>query len=141
MIRAVLDANVLVSGLISRKGAPAEILDALRDGKFHLLLSRSILEELHRVLQYPKVAARLRLPPEELELFIIDIVDSAILTSGQLALAVVAQDASDNRYLECAVEGDADFIVSGDRHLLRVGNHQGVELLTPREFAGLLATG
>jgi predicted nucleic acid-binding protein len=52
---------------------------------------------------------------------------------------VVAADPSDDRYLECAIEGEADCIVTGDRHLLALGNYREVEILSPREFVELLA--
>lgn len=58
-MRVVLDANVLVSGLISRKGPPGQILDAWMAGQFKLFVSPQILEELRRVLQYPRIHERL----------------------------------------------------------------------------------
>ncbi len=59
MIRVVLDANVLVSGLISPKGTPGQILDAWFAGNFLLFVSPAILQELRRVLQYPRISKRL----------------------------------------------------------------------------------
>ena len=55
MIRVVLDANVLVSGLISAKGAPGKIINAWLKGQFHLCISPQIMEELTRVLKYPRI--------------------------------------------------------------------------------------
>lgn len=53
-------------------------------------------------------------------------------------LSVVERDESDNRFIECAVEGEADLIVSGDRHLLSVGEYQGIRVVTPAAFVGYL---
>lgn len=52
---------------------------------------------------------------------------------------MIAEDSSDNRYLECAIEGDAEYIVSGDHHLLRLATYQRIRILTPKDFLGVLA--
>ena len=139
MILAVLDANVFVSAALSPKGTPATILTAWRAERFQLLISPAILAEIHRVFHYPKVSARHRWPEEDLRLFIEDLARLAILTPGEHTLRVIAEDPSDNRYLECAVEGNADYVVTGDQHLLRLGTYLRVRILTPREFLGVLA--
>lgn len=59
MIRAVFDANVLISGLISAKGAPGKLIDAWLEGQFQLCISPSIMDELKRVLKYPRIMKRL----------------------------------------------------------------------------------
>ena len=139
MIRAVLDANVFVSAIISPVGIPAQVLKAWRDEQFHLVLSQEILREIGRVLRYPKIAKRHRWSERRLRVFVEDLSRLAILTPGVERLSVIKDDLSDNRYLECAVEGEADYIVSGDEHLLSVGNFQGIEILKPRAFLEVLA--
>jgi len=134
MIRAVLDANVVVSGVLSGKGYPGRILAAWRDEQFHLVISEAILEEIGRVLRYPRIATRHQWNDAQLRVFIEDLTHVAILTPGELTLSAIAEDPSDNRYLECAVEGDADYIVSGDHHLLNLAHYRGIEILTPRSF-------
>ena len=138
MIRAVLDANVVVSGILSGKGYPGRILTAWRGEQFHLVISEAILEEVGRVLRYPKIAARHRWTDAQLQMFIEDLTHLAILTTGQLTLSVIAEDPPDNRYLECAVEGDADYLVSGDRHLPDLAHYRGIEILASRAFVELL---
>jgi putative PIN family toxin of toxin-antitoxin system len=137
MIRAVLDANVLVSGIVT-EGVPRSILRAWRSGRFHLVASRATLDEISRVLRYPKIARRHRWSETEIQAFIESLEALAILTPGQLRLDVVAADPSDNRYLESAIEGEADCLVTGDRHLLELAVYQEVEILPPREFVELL---
>lgn len=139
MIRAVLDANVFVSALLSPRGFPSKILTAWHAERFHLVISPAILEEISRVFHYPKIALRHRWPEEKTRLFIEDLAHLAILTPGKPTLNVIAEDPSDNRYLECAVEADAEYIVSGDQHLLRLATYQKIRILTPREFLGVLA--
>lgn len=134
MIRAVLDANVFVSAILSAKGNPGKILNAWRDDKFLLLISRPILEELGRVLRYPKIKKRHRWSEQKIQTFLEDLSRLTIVTPGKLSLAIIADDPSDDRYLECAVEGEADYLVSGDDHLLRLGAYKEVLIVRPRQF-------
>ena len=138
MIRAVLDANVFVSAILSPKGIPAKILTAWRAEKFHLVLSEAILEEITRVLHYPRIAKRHRWSQSEAQTFIDDLAHLAILTPGKLRLHVIEEDPADDRYVECAVEGRAEYLVSGDTHLLTLGQHESVRILKPREFLEML---
>ncbi len=138
MIRAVLDANVFVSGIVT-EGIPRNILRAWRAGHFHLVESPATLNEIGRVLRYPKIARRHRWSETEIDAFMESLQALAILTPGRLHLNEVAADPSDDRYLECAIEGEADYLVTGDRHLLGIGVYREVEIVTPREFLELLA--
>jgi len=137
-MRAVLDANVFVSAIISPKGNPAKILNAWRNDKFLLLISRPILEEIGRVLRYPKIRRRHRRSERKIQIFLEDLSRLAILAPGKLSLSIIADDPSDNRYVECAVEGEADYLVSGDDHLLRLGAYEDVRIVTPREFVDVM---
>lgn len=138
MIRAVLDANVFVSALLSPKGVPASVLSAWRAEQFHLVVSEAVLEEIDRVLRYPGIARRHEWPEERLRSFVEDLAHLAIMTPGELRLAVIAEDPPDNRYLECAIEGEAEYIVSGDQHLLDLGEYQGIRAVKPRAFLEVL---
>ena len=139
MIRAVLDTNVIVSGVLSKKGIPARILRAWLEDRFHLVTSRAILEELRRVLRYPKISRRHGWSDLQILEFVEDVTGLAILVPGELRLAVVSEHPSDDRYLECAVEGQAGYIVSGDRHLVGLAQYEGVEILSPSAFLKLLS--
>jgi hypothetical protein len=133
-MRVVLDANVLVSSILSAAGTPARILDAWRDEHFQLLISDAILDEVGRVLRYPKIVKRHLWTETETDHFVHTLASLAIKTPGSLALNVITDDPSDNRYLECAVEGSADFIVSGDRDLLDLRAYQGIPIVQPSTF-------
>lgn len=139
MIRAVLDANVLVSGILT-EGVPRRILRAWRAGHFHLVASQATLDEIGRVLRYPKIIRRHHWSETEIQAFLESLEALAILTPGQLRLDVIAADPSDDRYLECAIEGTATCLVTGDRHLLELAVYRQIEILSPREFVELLAT-
>jgi putative PIN family toxin of toxin-antitoxin system len=137
-MRAVLDANVLVSGLLSRKGPPGQILDAWLDGQFHICLSLKVLEELKRVLQYPRIQQRLR--TGQADTLLNSLLSTAEWTEETLQLDVLTRDPSDNIYLACAVEAGADYLVTGNsEHFLEVGNeYQGVQILASRQFLTIL---
>ena len=138
MIRAVLDANVTVSAILNAQGTPGRILDAWRNEHFQLLMSDAILEEIERVLHYPKIAKRHQWSLAQIQQFLTLLADIASLTPDDLELSVIADDPEDNRYLECAVEGHANYIVSGDQDLLQLGTYHGIQIVTPRAFLDVL---
>ncbi len=137
MIRAVLDANVFVSAVLSPRGTPAKVLDSWYSFQFSLVVSHDILQEIERVLLEPGIRVRHRWSKQRLRAFLDDLANVALFTQETPRLAVV-DDEPDNRYLECALAGHAEYIVSGDRDLLSLGEYQGILILTPREFLGRL---
>ena len=86
-VRAVLDTNVLVSGLVAEQGPPRQILDAWLEGLFTLVTSLYLVEELVHVLSYPRIAERVRLDEEELAAILAALLSQAEVTPGQLSLA------------------------------------------------------
>ena len=133
--RAVLDTNVIVSGL-GWRGAPAAILDAVSDGRLVLVTSAPLLAELRRVLEYPRLAKVIRGGAQLADL----VAASGVLVAPSRVLTVVSDD-DDNRVLEAAIEGSADYIVSGDTDLLDLGSFQGIQIITPAEFAATVLGG
>jgi len=137
-MRVILDANVFISGLLSKLGPPGQILDAWLEGQFSLFVSPPIVAEIRRVLAYPRI--RERLEPGQADQLTALLFAAAEWAEGKLILDVLIQDPSDNIYLACAVEAQADFLVTGNlTHYLEAGNpFQGVEILTPRQFLEIL---
>jgi hypothetical protein len=140
MIRAVLDANVIVSAVLTTAGNPARILDAWRTERFALLVSSAILEEVARVLEYPRIARLHHWPRTKIREFVAELAYLGIMAPGEITLSVVRSDPADNRYLECAVEGAADYLVSGDQDLLDLREHHGIRIVTPKTFLEVLRT-
>ena len=137
-MRVVLDVNVLVSAVISKRGSPGKILDFWEKGSFDLLISLPILKELERVIHYPKIQQKYQLPEELIERVLALIPSQSITVTPNENIKVVEKDPTDNRYLECAIAGSAAYIVSGDRHLLGLKEYQGVIVLPPAGFLALL---
>jgi putative PIN family toxin of toxin-antitoxin system len=135
MLRVVIDTNVIVSGILSRKRAPAELLNAWRLRRFLLLSSPTIVAEVRAVLRYPRI--RKKYPPsdEEIDQTITLLEHDALLVPGGADVTgSVAADPRDEMFLACTVDGQADVIVSGDHHLLDLGIYRDIPIITARQL-------
>ena len=133
-MRAVVDVNVLISGVLSAKGPSAEILRASRDGLFELVISEKLLTELNRTLRYPKL--RKRIPPEKAITFANWIRDHAILAEDPEGPPPVgSRDPDDDYLLALAIDRRA-YLVTGDQDLLVLSDD--LPILTPARFATTL---
>ena len=139
-VRAVLDTNVLVSGLVAKQGPPRQVLDAWLEGRYTIVTSLYLVEELTHVLSYPRIAERLLMNDEEVEALLAALLSQAAVTPGQLRLPGVTRDPKDDAVVACAKEGEADYIVSGDQDLLVLGEYEGIQVITPRQFVEILAS-
>lgn len=130
MTRFVLDTNVLVSIALSgsRLGS---LVEYWQQGPGRLLISLPIFEEYLRVLTYPKFRLSLEEVRRLLEREIRPYAELVRVTSR---IHEVASDPSDDKFLACAVDGRADWIVTGDRHLLALENFRGIQIGTPAQF-------
>jgi putative PIN family toxin of toxin-antitoxin system len=138
-IKAVLDTNVLVSSLVSQHGPPRHALDAWLEGHYTLVISLYLVEELIHVLSCPRIARQVHLEEDELAAILAALLSQAEVTPGRLRLPGVTRDPKDDAVVACAVEGEADYIVSGDQDLLVLGRYETVQVVTPRQFANILA--
>jgi putative PIN family toxin of toxin-antitoxin system len=136
--RAVLDTNVLVSGLISDHSPPRQLVDAWLDGQYTLVTSLHQVEELNHVLAYPRIASHLHLSDAEVGLILAALLSQGQVVPGALQLPGVTRDPKDDPLVACAVEGAADYLVSGDRDLLDLGEIENTRMVTPREFVDIL---
>lgn len=128
-LRAVLDTNVYVSTFSYPRSMPWRVWRQALQRRYQLLLSPAIIREVARILRedFHWEEARLR---RRLKL----LVRVGELVTPQHPLHVITNDPDDNRILECAVEGQANLIVSGDRDLRRLKLYQGIPIVTPTDF-------
>lgn len=134
MIRALLDANVLISAAIRPSGPPGQIVAALLSRQaFELVISAEIVAEVGRAFTQPRIRKYLREPDEAL-LFLADLVAVADVVEGAGRVAGVCRDPAGDKVLAAAVEGRAQVIVSGDGDLLELEEHEGVAIVSPRAF-------
>jgi len=139
VFRAVLDANVFVSAAIHPEGPPGHIIEQfLRADAFTLVLSDAIVDEVMRALAYPKVRRYLRRGLDT-ALWMEDLVLLADIVLETDQVSGVSKDPDDDKYVATAIAGRASFVVTGDPHLLTVGEYEGVRFVTPRSFLNLLS--
>ena len=140
MIRALLDTNVIVSSLLQPAGIPNRIVEAWRADQFALCLSEPLLQELQEVLRRPPIKRAVHLSPDQRGRFLDLLAKTSIFFDGELAIEpVIPEDPDDDVVLATALATHADLIVSGDAHLLRLGQHKGIPILTPRQFLQVLS--
>ena len=133
MISAVLDTNVIVSAVLIRGGIEDRVLRAWFLGQYRLVLSVPILEEVLRVLDYPRIRSRRWMSDEETVHLLERLAESSALVEGKQRLRI-CRDPADDKFVAAALEGKADYIVTGDADLLDLGKYQGIEIVTPRQF-------
>ncbi len=135
MLRVVIDTNVIVSGILSRKGAPAELLNIWRERRFLLLSSSDIVAEVRAVMQYPRIRHKYNISDDEIEQTITLLEHDALLVAGDSnVVGSVLHDPQDEMFLACALDGLADVIVSGDHHLLDLGVFRDIPIITARQL-------
>jgi uncharacterized protein len=133
-VRAVLDTNVVASGLFFG-GVPRTILDLLSKGAFELVLSPAILDEYQRI--YARLATRHSALTSRQP--ILDLLAYGTLVSDPEVEDAITRDPDDDKFLLCA-RATAAVVISGDRHLLDATGWEGVQVLTPRAFLSRLAS-
>lgn len=133
----VIDTNVYISSLISPVGIPAKIMELVHAKKFTLLVSYSILNEYTSTALYPAIQKRHGLSKKQIEEKIFRLAKVGRKITPENPLEVVQDDPDDNKFIECAVEGEADFIISGDKHLKNLKSYQGIKIVDPTTFLAM----
>jgi len=132
-MRVVVDTNILVRAIIKPDGSVGPVLLRFRRGDFTLLYAQSLLEELIDVLNRPRIRAKYHLSDDDIKTVV-----GLILLRGEAVIprqpVTVCRDPKDNKFLEVAVEGQADLIISGDEDLLTLHPFRGIPILSPRDF-------
>ena len=139
--RAVLDANIFASALMKSDGTPASVIRLVTENpSFELVLSEPIVQELERILFYPKIRKRIQKSDQEISLFLDAItLNSHFVTQQHGYDLLVPEDPDDDIYLIAALEGQARYLVSGDQHLLKIKQFEKIVILTASEFFSIAA--
>jgi putative PIN family toxin of toxin-antitoxin system len=127
-MKVVLDANLFISAFFW-KGNPKRVIDRASERLDELFISVEILDEIKDVINRPKFKA----DRKETENYISGIKKIAILISPYEHIDL-SRDKKDNKYIDCAVAADADFIVSGDVHLLELKEHGKIKILKAKDY-------
>ncbi|HKY54197.1 MAG TPA: putative toxin-antitoxin system toxin component, PIN family [Anaerolineales bacterium] len=131
-MRVVIDTNVIVSAYLG--GALEGIIVAWKSGKFTLVVSKEIAEEYLEVLRRPKF----KIEQAEVDDFAALLLDRAEFVIPLETFTVIENDPTDNKFLEAAVAGKANLIVSGDGHLLELKSFRKISITTARKFVAKL---
>lgn len=141
LLRAVLDTNVFVSGTILSHGTPFEVLEAWRRQAYILVTSEAIIAEIERTLRYPHIQDRYAVTEQHIARLIAALHADALIVPGEYRVRGVSSDPGDDKFLACALEAQADCIVTGDADLLNLVCYRGIDILKPYEFLERLRSG
>jgi uncharacterized protein len=137
-MRVVIDTNVIVSSFVSPAGPPAKVRDAFEDDRFELVVSPQLLAEYLRALSYPRVASLHRLNTTEIHEIVEGFRQASLTVELSAIPTVILEDPDDDIVLATAVAGSADYVISGDGDLQRLGSYRGIQILSPAAFVPLL---
>ena len=127
--KVILDTNILISSL-GWNGKPRAIFQKCMDGKVELVISPPQIEEMRRVMDYPKF----KFTAEQKETFIAIILEIATMVEITGKVKIIKEDPDDDIIVESAVVGNVDYIISGDPHLLKLKQFVGIKIVTAHEF-------
>ncbi len=137
-MRVVLDTNVLVSGLMSASGPPAEAVDLWVEGAVQVVVSPPVIGEYLGVFLRPKFEATGTVGARQEVLERLMNLPNTLVIVPERRVTCVTEDPSDDRFLECARDGSVDCVVSGDEHLLTLGFFEGIPIVNPRRFIEMM---
>ena len=137
MTRSVLDTNILVRAAITPLGAVAPVILRLRNGKFTLLYSQALLNELIKVLEYPHIQRKYDIDAEAIQNFVGVLVQYGERVEPNRTVNI-CRDPDDNHVIEIALAGNAEYVVSNDQDLLVLKEYETVRFVTVGEFLQIL---
>ena len=133
----MVDTNVLVSALLRPRGTIGRVIRELRDRRFVAIVSRPILEELTDVLARPKLRDKYGLTTLDVETTLRFLILRSELVAPTVSVRA-CRDPADDKFLEAALAGAADCIVTGDSDLLDLNAYEGIQIVSPADFLARL---
>jgi len=133
-LRVVVDTNVVVSGLLSKKGFPYEIIIAWINGSFTPVISKTLQEEINELFKRDKISKRASYNPKEIKQFLGILFNKAERFKPSNIDINILFDVKDLFLLELACSAKADVIVTGDTELLEYADYEGIKFLSPKDF-------
>ncbi len=136
-MRVTLDTNVLLSAALWY-GDSSRILDLVENKEIELILSDEIINELSRVFEYEEIKDKIQDKKLEMLRTVERIREISVIVEPAKIINAVKDDPDDNKIIECALEGKADYIISKDNHLLNLKEYEGIEILSPKDFLEIM---
>ena len=137
MIKLVLDTNTLISGFFW-EGNEAELIRKIENNKAQLFISNEIIDEVESVIKRPKFRLVLEKTSQTPEQIISKIISLSHFVTGQKVKDTIKDDPSDEKFISCAVNAKADYIISGDNHLLNIKNYNSIKIIRTYEILELI---
>jgi putative PIN family toxin of toxin-antitoxin system len=134
MLKVVIDTNQFVSSLISKHGKPAQLVDLWRQQHFILVSSPEIIAGIKKVLEYPHISRKYKLKKADIQSLLVLIEHEAVIVPKLPAVNVIEDDPDDNKFFACALAAQAEYIVTGDQHLLSLGRYGSILIVTVKDF-------
>ena len=131
MIKVVFDTNIFISAILT-PGNPRKLIDLARERKIMLFTSEFIIWEIERILR-----TKLNMDTPQILVILNSVREISLFVSPVVVISAIERDKSDNRILECAVEAKAEYIVSGDEHLLSLGRYGEISIVNASQFLKL----
>ena len=130
--KVIFDTNVWIS-LFLKRGLAQEFSEII-NRQVTIFISKEILVETSRVLTYPKIKQIIEGSEINAKQILRFIAENTTLVDPKIKVKLIGEDPQDNKILECALAAGADYIVTGDSHLLKVGKFKQTTIITPRAF-------
>ncbi len=137
MIKLVLDTNTLISGFFW-EGNEAELIRKIENNKAQLFISNEIIDEVESVIKRPKFRLVLEKTSQTPEQIISKIISLSHFVTGPKVKDTIKDDPSDEKFISCAVNAKADYIISGDNHLLNIKNYNSIKIIRTYEILELI---
>jgi uncharacterized protein len=135
----VVDTNVLIRATFQKPSSLSlRIHQAIRQQACLLAISPAIRAEIREVISRDYIVALTHTTPEQREVYINELTEISILTSGQASITKESRDRKDNKFLVCASEAQADYLITSDEDLLELKMYEGTRIIPPQEFVALL---
>lgn len=130
----VPDVNIILSGLAFPSTYPSQIIKLWREDKIIFATSFSILKDLERAFNYPRVQKFIKLSQIEIKNVSAEFLKTSIVVP-EITKIKISSDPDDDKIFSCAFEAEADYIVSGDKkHVLSIQDFHGIQILSPKDF-------
>ena len=133
MLKVVLDTNVFIAAYFNRKSASARIIDLCLDNKHKLIFSHRLRKEVRLILKNVRAEREFR---EKIQSLFVN----ASKVKPTKKVFTVKEDPEDNKFLECVLEGKADYLITSDRHLLELEEFAQTKICKPTQFLKLQYT-
>lgn len=136
-MRIVLDTNVFISAIFWN-GDSNRIIEKVEQKEIELVICKNILKELICVLGYKEIQDKIRDKNLEMKFTVEKIASISTIVEPHQMFKLIKDDPDDDKFLDCAFEGKVNFIISQNKHLLKLKEFEGIKILTPRKFLKIL---